>query len=313
MSDSTMASGAERLKQSQAQQIKEQKKQHHRSHKKTSKSKKIARTVVSVLCSFLLSMFIAVFLGSIALSFGFFNKGLTLEQINESGYYTKVYEELITNLNTIGAAQNVSEDTITEVFKEKRVYINGKQFIENSLYNKDTVVDVEKINEELQTAIARDYARKGISVNEDVQAGIDTAISDLDTEYIRMVRFQFVSYVRQYKNAIYNVLKTVIPVLIVLSLILGFVLVKIQKYPHRGIRYLAMSVISAAAINLILPIVALMNKWYDKIDVTPDYYASFLSSYFQSGIFAFVYAGLFGVVVGIALVILKQMLKNRIK
>lgn len=311
--DSSLSSGAERLKEAQAQQMKEQKKHHHKSHKKTSKTKKVVRTIVSVICSFLLAMFITVFLGSAALSFGFFNKGLTLEQINESGYYTKVYDELINNLNIIGASQNVSEDTIAKVFEEKRVYINGKQFIENSLYNKDTVVEVDKINEELQTAITKEYTKKGITVNEDVQSGIDTAISDLDTEYIRMVRFQFVSYVRQYKNAIYSVLKVLIPILIVLSLVLGFVLVKIQKYPHRGIRYLAMSFVSASAINLILPIVALVNKWYDKIDVAPDYYSQFLSNYFKSGILAFVYAGLFGLVIGIALVLLKQMLKNRIK
>lgn len=312
MSDSAMASGAERLQQAQSQQMKKNKRS-HRSHKKTSKKKKVAIAVVSVICSFLLAMFITILLGSVALFFGFFNKSLTLEQINESGYYTKVYDELIVNLNTIGASQNVSEETIKKVFEEKRVYINGKQFIENSLYNKDTVVDVDKINEELQIAIAKDYAQKGIVVNEDIKDGIENAISDLDTEYIRMVRFQFVSYVRQYKNAVYKVLKLLLPIIFFLSLLLGFVLIKIQKYPHRGIRFLAMSVISAASINLILPIVALVNKWYDRINVTPEYYAKFLSSYFKSGICAFVYAGLFGVVVGVALVLLKQMLKNRIK
>lgn len=277
------------------------------------KHKKQIRGMVSIVCSFLLAMFLTVLLAAIAMQFGFFNKGMTLNKINESDYYTNVYEELIENLDTIVDSKGIPRSVLTSIFTEKRVYINGKQFIENSLNNEDTVVSVDKIDEELNTALLEYYKAKNITVTDEIKSDMDATISSINSEYTRMVRFQFVDYIRKYKTVCYSVMQWLIPLLLMLSILLMVVLWKLHRYPHRGIRYIGIALVSAGLINLILPLFAIFKKWYTGFDITPVYYAEFLSDYFKWSLYSFVYTGIISIVISIVLFIWMRILKNQIK
>lgn len=271
------------------------------------------RTCVSVVCSFLLAMFLTVLLGAVAMRFGFFNREMTLNKINESDYYTNVYQELMENLKVIADSKEIPETVVTTVFTEKRVYINGKQFIENSLNNNDTVVERDAVEKELETALRAYYKTKNVQITNAVQSDMDATIQAMTSEYTRMVRFQFVDYIRKYKAAYDSVMKWLLPILAVLSVLLIAVLIKLHRYPHRGVRYIGIGLVSAGLINLILPLVALIQRWYTDLGIQPDYYAEFLADYFKWSLYSFVYTGVISIVLSIGLFIWMRVLKNQIK
>ena len=281
---------------------------HHRKNKK-----RLLRNIVSTILSFVLAMFLGVLLCIISLQFGFFDSDLILSKINESNYYNEVYSELTSNIQTILASKELPEDLVADCITDKRVYINGKQYIDNSLKGNDTIVTVDNINDELYTILENYYTSSGIKIDEVVQSNIESIINDIDSEYIRMIRFQFVDYVKNYKNAYKELLIWFVPTVILLSVIIIGILLKIHKYPHRGVRFTMISLASASIMNLLLPLYCIINKTYNNLNILPDYYGSFLETYTKWSCYAFIYVGAFGFVLSLLLFGGVRILKQNIK
>ena len=283
------------------------------SNRKHRSKKKLIRNTISAILSFVLTLFIAILLCAVSLQFGFFDNDLILSKINESNYYNNVYSELTNNINTILDSKNLPTDLVKECISDKRVYINGKQYINNSLVGKDTVVEVDKINEELETILVDYYESNGIQVDEVVQSSIDSVISDIDSEYMRMIRFQFVDYIKNYKAEYKEIMTWFLPLIIVMSVIIIVVLLKIHRYPHRGVRFTAIALASACLLNMLLPLYCIINKLYDGLNILPKYYCHFLETYIKWSCYAFVYVGAFGIVVAFILFGIMRVLKHNIK
>lgn len=281
--------------------------------KTTSKKKKIIRNVVCTIFSFLLMVSLSVMLGSVALYFGFFNKEMTLSKINESDYYTKVYAELMDNLGMILKSKELPDDLLNEVITEKKVYINGKQYIDNSLANKDTVLQTEELTKELTVLLEDYYQKEQVKLDNTVKTDISSTVNAIVSEYSRMTRFQFVSYVRQYKQSVGKVLSWLLPVMAVIAVALIILMLCVVKYRHRGVRFIAISFFAAGGLNLILPVYGLATKWYNHLDISPSYYAGFLSEYFKLSTLAFFYVGCISLVIGLLLLLIVRVLKNQLK
>ena len=281
--------------------------------KTTSKKKKIIRNVVCTIFSFLLAVSLSILLGSVALHFGFFNKEMTLNKINESDYYTKVYAELMDNLGMILESKELPNDLLNEVITEKKVYINGKQYIDNSLANKDTVLQTDELTKELTKLLENYYRGKKVKLDDTVNADIASTVKAVVSEYSRMTRFQFVSYIRQYKQAMGKVLNWLLPVMAVIAVVLTVLMLLVVKYRHRGVRFIAISFFTAGGINLVLPVYGLATKWYNHLDISPSYYAGFLSEYFKLSTLSFFYVGCISFVIGLLLMLIVRVLKNRLK
>ena len=282
-------------------------------NKKNHGRKKLIRNIISVIYSFLLTVCLSIILLAVALRFGFFDKGMTLNKINESDYYNSVYAELMDNLDTIVDSKGVNKSVLTDVITDKRVYINGKQFIENSLNNEDTKVEVDNIDKELLAAMETYYKEHNIKIDSNIKADMDATISAINSEYIRMIRFQFVDYIRQYKNDIYSVFKWLLPLVSVIGVILIILLILVHKYPHRGVRFIGLSFVSSGLLCMLMPLYLLVEKTYQNISTGPKYYIQFLQEYVQWSLSSFVYTGALAIMISIILFVVMQMMKNRIR
>ena len=281
----------------------------HRSKRK----KRFIRNTISAILEVVLTMIIAILLCSVSLRFGFFDNDLILSKINESNYYNNVYSELMENINTILDSKDLPADLVKECISDKRVYINGKQYIDNSLEGKDTVVAVDKINEELNVILTDYYESIGMQIDETVQSNINSVINDIDSEYMRMIRFQFVDYIKKYKAAYREAMTFSLPLVAIMSIMIIVVLLKLHRYPHRGVRFTAIALLSASAINMLLPLYCIVNKVYDGLNILPNYYCDFLETYIKWSCYAFVYTGAFGIVVAFILFGVMRVLKHNIK
>lgn len=281
--------------------------------KTTSKKKKIIRNVVCTIFSFLLMVSLSILLGSVALYFGFFNKEMTLNKINESDYYTKVYAELMGNLGMILESKELPKDLLDEIVTEKKVYINGKQYINNSLDDKDTVLKTDELSKEMTEALEKYYTQRKVKLDDTVKTDIASTVNAVISEYSRMTRFQFVNYIRQYKQAMQSVLRWLLWVAAVIAIVLMILMLCVVKYRHRGVRFIAISFFAAGGINLILPVYGLATKWYNHLDISPPYYAGFLGEYFKLSTLSFLYVGCISVVVGFVLILIVRLLKNQLK
>ena len=95
--------------------------------------------------------------------------------------------------------------------------------------------------------------------------------------------------------------------------IIILVLLNVPRYPHRGVRFPAIALVSASVINMLLPLYCIINKMYDGLNILPDYYCNFLETYIKWSCYAFVYVGVFGIVVAFILFGIMRVLKHNIK
>lgn len=283
----------------------------HISHSKNHGSG-TSRKVISVIASFLLSMFLVIMAAEIALNFGFFNDSQTLDQINTSGYYDHAYDELRSNVAEILVSKGLPADALKSVITQRRVYIKGKQYIENDLRGKAEKVETDEVKKEIDSTLTDYYKTSGVD-KDALKESVNDASSAVINEYTRIIRFQFVDYIRTWRNQYRSAAKVTFPCSAAAAIILVILLIKIQKYPHRGVRYTGISFAAAGLMCTVYPLYLLLTGGALRHNVTPDYYQSFLNDYITQGLTSFVITGAILLVIGIILAVMVKAMKSRLK
>ncbi|MDF2801521.1 MAG: hypothetical protein K0S61_1424, partial [Anaerocolumna sp.] len=159
----------------------------------------IMQSIISSIFAFLLSLlFILLFLGT-GLAFGLFSDRIILSKVNESNYYNEVHQELNERAEIIVTEAGLPITVLKDVISLERVYIGGKYFIEDTLTGKDTVINTEKVREQLEQNINQYLTEEEVTKTEELEAGIYEIILRVEQEYKRGIQFQFIIYLAEYK------------------------------------------------------------------------------------------------------------------
>lgn len=246
---------------------------------------------VSSIFALLLSIILVVIILLIGLKFGVFNDNVILRKVNESNYYNEVQKELTERTERIILGTGMPDTVLTDVITLKRVYIGGKYYIEDTLAGKNPVIKTDSIKEQLSNNISQYLTKERITRTKELDSGINEVIGEVELEYKRGIQFQFIHYIYEYKAYYSKLVKIILPVLIIGVAIICYFLIRLQKYKHQGIRYIAYAVMSSTIITLLTTTILLVTKIYEKINVSPGYYNTFLINYFKWDIRVFLYLG----------------------
>ena len=94
--------------------------------------------------------------------------------------------------------------------------------------------------------------------------------------------------------------------------IVCFGLIKMHKYKHRSMRYIANSLIGASIVAIIYGLYMILSKVYDRGQVRPDYYNNLIGIYSKQSINVFIYIGVLGLFLSMILMIIIKLMKNKI-
>jgi hypothetical protein len=254
-------------------------------------------------------MFLLLFL-CLGLHFGLFNNRIIINKISESNYFNKVYEELLERSKEVMISNNLPTELVEEVITLERVYVGGSNYIANTLYNRETETKVTQLTDSLQEKTYKYLKENEITITREIEEGIQEVISIVTTQYRKSVEFQFINYITVYRQQVYSIVKWLIPILIVLCLLLIILLLKVQSYKHRSIRYITYSLLSASGLLIIGTMYLLLSGIYKVDQLTSDYYMTFLNGYLKWSIQIYLYLGGMGIVICCALVVLMRHMKT---
>ncbi len=270
------------------------------------------KTFLCCVFSFQLSLlFLALFLLA-GLYFGAFNNRVILNKVSESGYYNEIQKELNSRASIIFAESELPAYLLTEVITLERVYTDGRYYMEEVLAGKDPGTNTDKLKDTLKQNIDGYLEENFISPAEELDAGLDGLISRVEQEYKREIEFRFIYYMGEYKTYYRGFVKKAVPVILALTGIISFMLIKMHRYRHRGIRYITYAMITSSCIAGSLACYLLLVKAYDRITVSPEYYSRFLTGYFKWIIQVFLYLSGLGILISVLLIILTGYVKKRI-
>ncbi|MHB8130880.1 MAG: hypothetical protein ACYDEX_18015 [Mobilitalea sp.] len=276
---------------------------------KLNKSK--MKVFMSCMFAFLLTLLFVTLYVCFGFGLGVFNNRSIISNINESKYYSNVCDELNKKAEKSISKAGLPSTVLKDVITLERVYVGGDNYIQNSLKGKEPQIKTEKLMEALSANIDHYLQQEEINQTSELKAGIEELISAIELEYKSGIQLQFVNYITEYKIKYINLMKVIVPMLIVLIGILCFFLIRMHQYKHRGIRYITYALISSSWIIIIAAAYLLMVKSYTKVMLTPDYYHDFLAAYFKWDIIVFIYMGGIGLTIAMALISLIGFLKRR--
>ena len=276
------------------------------------KKQKLMQRIISSIFAFLLTM---IFVSSFTLTglyYGVFNNRIILSKVNESNYYNEVYKELQDRAEGILQEAGLPLNVLSDVIALERVYVGGKYYIEDTLSGKEPVINTDKVRSQLEQNIDQYLTEEEIIRTKELDTGIEEVIRKIEQEYKRGIHFQFIDYIAEYKASFMRLLRIAIPILILLASVIIVLLIKIHRYKHSGIRYIAYAMIASSCIVISSSAFLLITKSYEKMKQLPFYYGRFLTNYLKWDIQVFLYLGGIGMLLAILLITLVAYLKKNI-
>lgn len=278
---------------------------------KISKTKAIG--LLSCLYAFFLTLIFVVLFLCTGVGFGVFNSRSIIRNMNESKYYDEVYRELYAktsqDIEAAGFPQTVLEDVITL----ERVYITGKNYASATLNSEDYIVSTDRLKETLEQKLNQYLKSKGVLSTTDLKAEIDQLVINVEQDYKDAVSLPFLNSVMEYRTNFLSTIRILIPILIVLAVALCVLLLRMYRYAHRGIRFIAYAMISASVLMSVIAGYLTVSKPYNKVILEPDYYQNFIRIYLRWDITVLVYVSGMGIILSMILISLVSYLKNRMK
>ena len=98
--------------------------------------------------------------------------------------------------------------------------------------------------------------------------------------------------------------------LFALSAVLFVVLLKLYRYPHKGLRYVAYASGGCSLMSFVVPFILYLSKVYAHVQASPEYFYNFVTNYLMQILFSFMYAALLWLIFTVACVVLVYLSKN---
>jgi len=145
-----------------------------------------------------------------------------------------------------------------------------------------------------------------ITLTTEVQTGIDEFTKMTLDNYAKSVNIPYFSYYVDVKNKADGL---ILAGSLGLALIGGFLISLIlgmYKRKLKALRYIIYSTITTGLLCIIVPVYLLWTKFYERVQITPNYVSQLISSLIFRGLWVFVWLGFGWLILSAILLYLKQ-------
>ncbi len=262
--------------------------------------------------SFILTLLILILYLCLGFSFGVFNNQSVIKNLNKSNYYSEVYNQLDKDAKELISKAGFPVTVLEDVITFERVYVGGRNYVANTLSGNDADINTMNLREDLTHNIDTYLSEQGIRRTDEQNDGIDELISELEENYVSSIELEFINYYRDYKVKFINLIRIMLPILLLIIGGLCLCIFKLNRYKHRSLRYINYSFIASSLMVILFATYLLISKQYAKIDALPDFYNKFITLYLKWDIMVFLYMGGIGTIISITLITFTYYLRRQV-
>lgn len=267
--------------------------------------------ILSAFYALLLTIIIIVFNIIIGLGVGIYSRKNITKCINKSEYYQKIYEDIKSTVENILAQAGFPANLLNDVITLDKVYISGIDYVENVLGSK-TTNQYDGIRDEVVKKIG-DYIREErINETDELSEKIQNISTAINDEFSGKIKLKVLEYLMEFKSQYYRTLVIMVPCMLIMILVICYLLVRMQRYKHRGVRYISYALFASSILTIFIALYLLLFEDYSNVAVNPDYYNRLISEYLQMNIKPMMYIGLLGIAAAFVTVKLVGVMKRRI-
>ena len=270
------------------------------------------KVMMCSLFSFLLTLLIFLLITGIGITVGVFNDKSVVNKLSESNYYNKVYEVIHHNAEEAVKEAGFPTVVLENVITLERVYIGGKNYVNDVLNGTEPKIKTDKLRETLLENVDRYLDEQGLIRTEEMKNQSEALATVIEEEYRTGINLKFVDYYTEYRTNFMHMAYIGIPMILLLIFVICAMLIRMNQYKHRAVRYINYALIAASCLIILMAIYLLAAKHYSGLNLSPDYYNDFLITYLRWDIMVFLYLGEIGMALSLVLLPLTGYMKNRI-
>jgi hypothetical protein len=273
--------------------------------------KKRIKHIISLILSFLLSLSGTAFLVLIGCKAGIFNSSIIMSQLNKTDYYAHIGDALYEDAADLIRPSGLPESVLEDVIDENKVYIDAKNSIDAAMSGKTYEADGSFLKENFSANIEAYIEENDIQANDETEAGLEELSEEIVGEYNDLLEFPFAKYYIKYQAVYDRIFWPAVISLAVFMIIICIVLVAMQHWAHRGVRYISYAALASALMTGGVPLAVRLSGIYERLNISPSYLYHLLMGVIEADIDIFLYlaaAALLAFAVCLGVI---RMLKNR--
>ncbi len=270
-----------------------------------------SRLIISLLLSFFIALFLSLSTYLVAAYFGFFNESVIYNSLDSSDYYTTALNYYSNSTKTLTVLYGVDDTVLKDTVNSVKFRIDVDNCIHTSFYGKVCSIDTENMQSKITANMTAFMVAEDITLTTEVQTGIDEFTKMTLDNYAKSVNIPYFSYYVKVKNKADGL---ILAAVLILTLISGFLISLIfgmYKRKLKALRYIIYGTISTGLICIILPVYLVWTKFYERVQITPNYVSQLISSLLHRGLWVFIWLGIGWLILSILLLILKQKLMHQ--
>lgn len=277
---------------------------------KKKKSNKLLKKVISTLLSFLLAVIFTVGSVLIGVYIGFLNENRIIDGLNYKDYYSGVESTFYENSKDISTPIGLPDTVLDGIVESEKVHQDVKNYVVSAVNGQTFIFDIDSLKNKLEENVRGYFASQEWEIQPEQEATIPEYTQLIADEYIKCVKLPLVEHFASAKRVYQKILLFAIPSIVILSAIIIFMMLHMQKWKHRGIRYIVYSSFATMLMVAIPGVVALASGFYKHINISSEYLYYALVKYISNGLWVFIYLALIWIVVSVALLFLIRFVKN---
>lgn len=261
--------------------------------------------------AFLLAFVILVLNISIGLGLGLFSSQSIIKSINKGNYFEKTYEDIIANTEKILSQAGFPETLLSEVISRDKLHISGMNYVEDVLNNREPELEHD-ISAEISNKLMEYINEAGIAETPDLSEKVANVAAAVETEYADGIKMRIIDYLTECKQKYNRAIKIILPCIIVLMAIICYLLLKIQRYKHRGVRYISYALLASSISTIVIALYTLWRNNGSNVMANADYYYEMASQYLKVNYKGLVLLGLIGFCAAIVSFKVVDLMKKKI-
>lgn len=274
------------------------------------KSKKWIKRIISIILSFLLTVIFTVVSIVLGIYVGFLNENRLLDGLNYKDYYSSVEKSFYENAKDVTIPIGLPEEVLDGIVESEKIHSDVKEYVVSSVNGQSFVIVTDDLRDKLEQNVRKYFEESGSIMSVEQENTIPEYTQLIADEYLNAVKVPVVSYFNQLKVLFQKMLLVLLPVCIVLTAIIIFILIRMQKWKHRGIRYIVYSTLSTCIMVALPGIVALSSGFYKKLNIASDYLYYALVKYISNGLWVFIYFAIIWMALSICMLFLIRFIKR---
>ncbi|MBQ8975397.1 MAG: hypothetical protein IJ072_06725 [Oscillospiraceae bacterium] len=196
-------------------------------------------------------------------------------KILDDSYYDSVLSELENHAVDYTLPTGIDSSVVDDVFLYHEVQRDVDGYITGAFNRFEYTPDMSGIETRLSENVTAFFNSNGVTVDEQTSEIIEKYIEEIKEVYVSEVKMPMIDLLMRARSTFTKVFTVAMVAVCVLALILGVLCVKLHRWAHRGLRYIAYAFGGTSVMSFAAPFALYISRFYERIQLAPDYFYRF--------------------------------------